>query len=51
MLTSDGCTFRPAEPQNRAGIVSLLQTVQLLVEDLPKTLDTFLVAEKAGSAR
>ncbi len=48
MLTTDQYSLRPAGPGHRAAIVSLLQAVHLPFADLPPTLDTFLVAEKAG---
>lgn len=49
MLTTTEYIPQPAVPQNRVGVVSLLRAVHLPTEDLPQTLETFLVAEKAGS--
>lgn len=48
MPTPTRYTLRMATPQKRAAIVALLQAVNLPTEDLPQTLDTFLIAEVAG---
>ncbi len=48
MMITTEYTLQSAGPQKRAAIVSLLLAVKLPVEDLPQTLDNFLVAEKEG---
>jgi amino-acid N-acetyltransferase len=44
-------SFQTARPENRTALVSLLQTVNLPVEDLPQSLDYFLLAEEKGQVR
>ncbi|SDM19385.1 amino-acid N-acetyltransferase [Catalinimonas alkaloidigena] len=39
----------PAQAADRAGLISLLQTVQLPTEDLPPSLEHFLVAKEGES--
>jgi amino-acid N-acetyltransferase len=48
MLTTTEYTIQLAVSQDRDAVVSLLKTVNLPAEDLPPTLDLFLVAEKEG---
>jgi amino-acid N-acetyltransferase len=48
MLITTEYAIQPVVPQDRDAVVSLLKAVNLPVEDLPPTLDLFLVAKKEG---
>lgn len=48
MPTTTEYSIQPVVPQDRDAVVLLLKAVNLPVEDLPATLDLFLVAKKEG---